>query len=74
MWGKTKKKLNLGWNWLKGHLNNSWEYLGDHEFLTGVLAVLFAVMLHFGCMEPWAAVKWLALIWGGKRIYDILKY
>ena len=74
LWGKMKHKLSSGWDWMKNLLADSWSYLGDHEFLTGLLLILFAGVLHFGCMEPWTAVKWLALVWGGKRVYDILKY
>ncbi|MAF25940.1 hypothetical protein CL634_10250 [bacterium] len=74
LWGKVKKKLDLGWKWTKGHLFNIRSYLGDHEFCSGLLLVLFAVVLHFGCLEPWVAVKWLALAWGGKQVYDVLKY
>ena len=74
LWGETKNKLIAGWGWLKGRSNAIWEYLNDDEFLLGLLLVAFAAVLHFGCLEPWAAVKWLALVLGVKRLYDILKY
>ena len=62
------------WSWTKDRLSGVWEYLNDNEFMDGVLSVLLGGALIFGCLDPWVAIGWLALLWGGKRIYDIVRY
>jgi hypothetical protein len=74
VWGKMKSGVGSMWSWTKDRLNGVWEYLNDNEFMDGVLSVLLGGALIFGCLDPWVAIGWLALLWGGKRIYDIVRY
>ena len=72
--GKIKGGVGSLWSWTKNRLSGLWEYLNDNEFMDGVLSVLLGGALIFGCLDPWVALGWLALLWGVKRIYDVTKY
>jgi len=74
LWGKIKGGLSSGWSWTKDRLSGTWGYLNDNEFMDGVLFVLLGGALIFECLNPWVAIGWLALLWGGKRIYDVVRY
>ena len=74
LWGRIKGGLSSGWSWVKDRLGGVWDYLNDNEFMDGVLAVLLGGVLIFGCLNPWVALGWLSLLWGAKRIYDIVRY
>ena len=73
-WGKIKGAVSSTWSWSKDRLRGVWRYLDDNEFMDGVLSVLLGGVLIFGCLDPWVALGWLALLWGVKRIYDVTKY
>ena len=74
LWGKIKGGVSSLWSWTKDRLSGVWEYLNDNEFMDGVLSVALGGALIFGCLDPWVAIGWLALLWGAKRIYDIVRY
>ena len=74
LWGKIKGGASSLWSWTKDRLSGVWDYLNDNEFMDGVLSVLLGGALIFGWLDPWVAIGWLALLWGAKRIYDIVRY
>ena len=74
LWGKIKGGVSSLWSWTKDRLSGVWEYLNDNEFMDGVLAVLLGGALIVGCLEPWVIIGWGSLLWGAKRVYDIVKY
>ena len=74
LWGKIKGGVSSLWSWTKNRLSGAWEYLNDNEFMDGVLAVLLGGALIVGCLEPWVIIGWGSLLWGAKRVYDIVKY
>ncbi len=74
LWGKIRGGANSLWSWTKNRLSGVWSYLNDNEFMDGVLSVALGGALIFGCLDPWVAIGWIALLWGGKRIYDIVTY
>ena len=74
LWGKIKGGVSSVWSWTKNRLNGVWTYLNDNEFMDGLLSVLLGGALIFGCLDPWVAIGWLALLWGAKRVYDVITY
>ena len=74
LWGKIKGGVGSMWSWSKDRLSGLWSYLDDNEFMDGVLAILLGGALIFKCLNPWVAIGWLALLWGTKRVYDIVRY
>tara|TARA_B100000959_G_scaffold247573_1_gene273947 strand:+ start:430 stop:693 length:264 start_codon:yes stop_codon:yes gene_type:complete len=74
LWGKVKGGVVSTWSWGKERLSELWSYLNDNEFMDGALSVLLGGALIFQCLDPWVAIGWLALLWGAKRVYDIVRY
>tara|TARA_R100000808_G_C2128489_1_gene138199 strand:- start:253 stop:516 length:264 start_codon:yes stop_codon:yes gene_type:complete len=74
LWGKTKLKLNHLKEWSLEKWDSLWFNLGDEELQGGLLLVLFAAVLHFGCLDFESAVKWLALLWGSKKVWEVVKH
>ena len=74
LWVKIKGGASSLWSCTKDRLNGTWDYLNDNEFMDGVLSVILGGALIFGCLDPWVAIGWIAMLWGAKRIYDIVRY
>ena len=73
-WGKLRLKLGHVKEWGLEKWDSLWFNLGDEELQAGLLLALFAGVLHFGCLDFESAVKWLALLWGSKKVWDVVKH
>lgn len=66
LWGKASLKMTE----LKDWVLFNWD---DEDLLFGVLLVLFGAGLLQGWLNPVAWLAWLAIVWGGAKVYSALK-
>jgi len=66
LWGRLSSKLTELKDWVLFNWDNE-------ELLFGALLMLFGLGLLQGWLNPVAWLAWLALIWGGAKVYSSLR-